>query len=164
MSRYRRLLPAVVASGMLLSGCATLTKESRQTIDVQVFDSNGRAVSNAVCRLDNSSEALFGNSPLIRVTVERSVSDLIIECRKTGLPPARAIAVSGQTTGLVMALQPVATTVIDHLTGRMYDYPKTIRLVVGRERVYVHGKEVPVSDEPLSLETLAGQTSRLDAQ
>ncbi|HEU4623018.1 MAG TPA: hypothetical protein VFS42_12415 [Burkholderiaceae bacterium] len=155
----RRLLAlnVFVLSAVLLAGCATLTKESRQTIDVQVFDSNGRAVSDAACRLDNWSESLFGNSPLIRVSVERSGSDLVIECRKPGLLPARAIAVSRATTGLIMAIQPIATTVIDHLTGRMYDYPHTVRLVIGRERVFVEGRETPVSDEPLPIETLAGQ-------
>ncbi len=136
-----------------LGGCATLSKDESQPVDVRVFDLDGRQV-DASCRLVNGALTMVGNAPLFRVPVSRSGSDLVIECARPGMPVARAVAVSRSSNAVAMVLQPLATTVIDHLTGRVYDYPDQMDLVLGRELVFdrrsddarpVQSRVIPVS-------------------
>ncbi len=143
----------IVLFASTLGGCATLSKDELQPIDVRVFDLDGHQV-DASCRLTNGAQTVVGNAPLFRVPVSRSGSDLVIECARPGTPVARAVAVSRSSGALAVVLQPFATTVIDHLTGRVYDYPTQLDLVLGREMVFdrsaadarpVEVRAVPVS-------------------
>ncbi len=143
----------VILLAFALGGCATLSKDESQTIDVRVFDLDGHQV-DATCRLTNGSQVMVGNAPLFRVPVPRSGSDLIIECARPGMAVARAVAVSRSSGAWSVVFQPFATTVIDHLTGRIYDYPVQMDLVLGRELRFdrrsadarpVEAKAIPVS-------------------
>lgn len=125
----------IIMLAFALGGCATLSKDESQSVDVRVFDLDGHQV-DASCRLTNGAQTMVGNAPLFRVPVSRSGSDLIIECARPGTPMARAVAVSRSSGAWSVVLQPFATTVIDHLTGRIYDYPVQMDLVLGRELVF----------------------------
>lgn len=143
----------VIMLAFALGGCATLSKDESQSVDVRVFDLDGHQV-DATCRMTNGAQTMVGNAPLFRVPVARSGSDLIIECSHPGTPVARAVAVSRSSGAWSVVLQPFATTLIDHLTGRVYDYPVQMDLVLGRELVFdrrsadarpVEAKAIPVS-------------------
>ena len=79
----------IVLFASTLGGCATLSKDELQPIDVRVFDLDGHQV-DASCRLTNGAQTVVGNAPLFRVPVSRSGSDLVIECARPGTPVARA--------------------------------------------------------------------------
>jgi hypothetical protein len=56
-------------------------------------------------------------------------------------------------------------TVIDHLTGKLYDYPRRIEVAIGRERVFEHGAGLaPVSDVPMAGAALAQGSVRSSAE
>ena len=89
----------IVLFASTLGGCATLSKDELQPIDVRVFDLDGHQV-DASCRLTNGAQTVVGNAPLFRVPVSRSGSDLVIECARPGTPVARAVAVSRSSGAL----------------------------------------------------------------
>lgn len=155
----RRLAATALLSCFGLVGCATLSRDETQPVDIRVLGLDGRPVDDAVCHVTNSAQDLSGNSPMLRTDVVRSSSDLVIECRKPGLPPARATAISRVNSGLMLAVQPMTMSFVDHLTGRMYDYPVRIELVVGKSIVVdrnVDGR--PVMVESLPLGTMAASS------
>jgi hypothetical protein len=130
---------AAACAALLASGCATLTGEATQTINVQTFDTQGRAIEGMRCKVVNGSAEYFGNSPMFALTVRRSSSDLDIECKR-GDRVARATAISrGSKAGAVAkAMMPggTAAVLVDHVTGYRYDYPTNLHLRIGQHLVF----------------------------
>lgn len=156
---------SVVLLVALLAGCATLSKDETQPLDIRVFDLDGRQV-DASCRLVNGSQTMVGNAPLFRLPVSRSGSDLVIECTRPGLPPARAVAVSRSSNAVALVIQPLASTVIDHFSGRIYDYPEHMDLVLGRELVFDRRSpdRLPVSAVPVPISQVAAESRAANAK
>lgn len=144
-----------VVMTLLLTGCATVSRDKTQPMNISLVDEKGRLVTGVQCRLENSSLTMVGNTPLIHVPIERSSSDLIIECGLPNAPIARAIAVSRSRNNVGTLLQPLATIAIDHISGHIYSYPEKVQLKIGRE-VYVDA-DTPtlLSDAPLHTGRLA---------
>lgn len=140
----RQLALLVLAPVALLSGCATMTGEPTQIINVQTLDGRGHAVEGMRCRVSNGSEEYFGTSPMFSLSVRRSANDLEIQCQR-GAMTARATAVSrGNTTSaLFRAILPggTAATVIDHISGYRYAYPVNLQLRVGQHLVFDAGDD-----------------------
>jgi hypothetical protein len=103
---------------------------------------------------------------MLSVLVERSGSDLEVACKTQNGLTGRAIAVSRvQTNGVGAVLAGVTGTVIDHVTGKLYDYPRRIEVAIGRDRVFEHGTGIaPVSDVPLAGSALAQAPGRSAAE
>lgn len=146
----------VLVACVAASGCATLARDDVQHIDIRVLGPDGRSISDAVCRLSNGTQQLAGNSPMMHTPIERSGRDLEIECRKPGLPVARAMASARMSSNVLVAIQPFSMTMVDHLTGRMYDYADRIDLVIGKEVLIERdGVGHPVIVRTMSLGSLA---------
>ncbi len=141
----RRIALLALVPVAMLSGCATLTGEPTQVINVQTLDARGHAVEGMRCRVSNGSEEYFGSSPMFALSVRRSSSDLEVQCQRGALS-ARATAVSrgNTTTALLKTILPGggAATVIDHLTGYRYAYPVDLQLRVGQHLVFDAGDDV----------------------
>lgn len=135
---------ALSLASLALSGCATLTGEPTQRINVQTLDENGRAIEGMHCRVSNGNKVYFGTSPMFGLKVRRSANDLEIACHR-GQLQARATAVSRGNTAsaLFKAVLPGggAATVIDHVTGYRYAYPLDLQLRVGQHLVFDAGDD-----------------------
>jgi hypothetical protein len=154
-----RFVSALIAllAALLSSGCATLARDGEQSIDIVVRDMDGRQVA-ARCSVSNGSSVVTGNAPMFHLPVDRSGSNLKIECQPDGgLPVARAQVISRTVSNLIVVVQPVASTLIDHMTGRLYDYPSRIVLVSGRSRVFDKSTDgdAPTQDRAVSLDSVA---------
>ena len=129
----------VLLGSVWLGGCATITGEATQPINVQTLDARGAAVEGMRCHVSNGSAEYFGNSPMFALTVRRSSSDLEIVCRRGALV-ARATAVSrgSKSVALMKAVLPggTAATMIDHMSGYRYSYPTDLQLRVGQHLVF----------------------------
>ncbi|CAN5264830.1 hypothetical protein BH09PSE6_BH09PSE6_34410 [soil metagenome] len=145
------------------SGCATLMRDGEQKIDIVVHNLDGRAVG-AKCRVENSSGVTVGNAPLMQVPIDRSASDLVIECTpfSKSLQVARAPAVSRSVTTFAVVIQPVAASVIDTMSGRMFDYPTKLVLVTGKARTFdlSSNKPGPIEERAIGLSNVADITDR----
>ena len=145
----RFVLPAVLAIG--LSGCATLTGDATQKLDIQTVDKDGRAVDGMSCRASNASAEYVGVTPMFDMQVRRSGSALVVECRRDGYPLARGVIVSrGVNMQPLQMLLPGGTSlmVIDHISGFMYSYPRWVRLQVGTDMVFDRRDEVDRGPTP----------------
>lgn len=90
----------------------------------------------AVCVIDNAGSKITGNAPLLDVEVERSSKPLRVQCRTESGRTATAEAVSRMRSASGSIIAGSAGMVIDHLTGKLYDYPRSIELVLGRSRTF----------------------------
>ena len=137
-------LLAVLSAGLLATGCATMTGEPTQVINVQTLDAQGHAVEGMRCRVSNGDQEYFGSSPMFALSVRRSANDLEIRCQRGALS-AQATAVSrgNTTTALLKAMLPGggAATVIDHISGYRYAYPVNLQLRVGQHLVFDAGDD-----------------------
>jgi hypothetical protein len=132
-----RTLLAVLAIG--LSGCATLTGDATQKVDIQTVDQDGRPVDGMSCRASNASAEYVGVTPMFDTQVRRSSSALVIECRRAGMPLTRGVVVSRAVNMQpAQLLLPGGTSMmaIDHLSGYIYAYPRWVRLQVGSDMVF----------------------------
>lgn len=145
-----RLAPALLALAAL-SGCATLTGEATQRVSIQTVDAQGYAVDGMSCLATNWSAEYVGVTPMFDMQIRRSSSPLIVECRRDGLPLARAVLVSRAVNmAPLQLLLPGGTSmmVLDHLTGFMYAYPRWIRVQVGTDMVFDRRDELARDPTP----------------
>ena len=56
------------------SGCATVTGEATQAINIQTVDAQGKAVDGMKCRIVNGSAEYMGDTPLFGLSV-RKIAD-----------------------------------------------------------------------------------------
>ncbi|HEY7805116.1 MAG TPA: hypothetical protein VIC30_11890 [Orrella sp.] len=119
-------------SVVFLSGCASITGSTDQTISVQAKSAQGTVVE-ASCELDNDKGKWFVNSPG-STRISRSNEDLIVTCRDDDTTPG-VVTVESRTKGsragniLFGGLIGVA---IDHSSGAAYEYPTLIEVIMGR--------------------------------
>jgi hypothetical protein len=128
---------AVLALG--LAGCATLTGDATQKVNIQTVDQEGRAIDGMSCHASNASAEYVGVTPMFDTQVRRSSSALVIECRRNGLPLTRGVVVSRAVNMQpAQLLLPGGTSMmaIDHFSGYIYSYPRWIRLQVGSDMVF----------------------------
>jgi hypothetical protein len=146
----------------LLSGCATLTRDATQTLQIETVDAHGRPIHGMRCHLSNASNEYFGDSPMYGLEVHRSWSDLEISCHKGNLVAEGRAVSRGGVTGTAALVLPggSAYVIIDHLTGYRYTYPIWLRLQVGQKLVFdasdeVSGRPVLATRTPLENPTVA---------
>jgi hypothetical protein len=136
----------VVATLVSVSGCATLTGEATQAINIQTVDASGRPVDGMACRIVNGSAEYMGDTPLFNLKVRKSPTALVVECKRHGYAMARALIisradlVSGSTAQLLLP-GGSSMLVIDHFSGYMYQYPRWIRPQVGADMIFDRNDE-----------------------
>ncbi|MDM0069906.1 hypothetical protein [Variovorax sp. J31P207] len=132
-----------------MTGCASVTHGTTQSLKVETLTSDGKAIEGAECRLSNDKgDALTqsGQSVLVR----RSGANLKVECTQAGLPPATGQAVSRVNAGMVgnIVVGGVIGAAIDVGSGAGYNYPSWMQLVFGEERSY--DRSVQQGDQPVA--------------
>ena len=134
-----------------LSACATVNKSEFQTVDVKVMFDHLRDREPTVCVVENNGRKITGNAPLLDLTVDRSAQPLLVQCRTASGRTAKATVVSRVRTSNGSLLAGTAGMVIDHLSGKLYDYPRSIELVLGRNRTFDADSlaGLPVQDQPI---------------
>ena len=136
----------LLIGALMLAGCATVTGNATQSINIQIVDASDQPVPGMRCRASNASADYFGDAPLRELQVRRSASDLLIECHRGSLV-ARGTAVSRGSVvdGAVKALLPGGTAMfaVDHFSGYRYAYPDWIRLRVGVHLVFDADRQEP---------------------
>lgn len=134
-----RFCGLAVCAGILsiLTGCASVTVGTTQTVKVETLASEGKAVEGAECELMNDKGKAQGISGQV-VPVRRSGGDLSVSCTLAGYPPAAAQVVSRANAGLAgnILIGGGIGAAIDVGTGAAYTYPTWVQLVFGEERLF----------------------------
>lgn len=144
LSTLRTACAAVAVVG--ICGCATVTGEATQAINIQTVDAQGRPIDGMACRIVNGSAEYMGDTPLFGLRVRRSSTPLVAECKRQGYPIARALIISranlasGSTAQLLLP-GGSSMLVIDHISGYMYSYPRWIRAQAGADMIFDRNDE-----------------------
>lgn len=121
-----------VAVLVAVSGCASITGTTNQSVSVQTVDGTGKEVSAAACEMSNNKGKWFVNTPG-SVVITRSNDDPQVLCNKEGHDPGRAAVVSGTKGSMFgnILFGGGIGAVIDHNTGAAYEYPTFLRVIMG---------------------------------
>jgi len=130
-----RLIVRLAAACVLLtvSGCATLTGSSTQTIEISTLDARNRPLRGVTCTLTHGPGSYVVDTPVSALEIQRSSTDLEIECRR-GSQLARATVIPHAESAIAHAFIPGGSlaTLVDHATGAMYTYPSPLQLRIGQ--------------------------------
>ena len=135
-----------VAALVSVSGCATVTGEATQAINIQTVDAKGKPVDGMACRIVNGSAEYMGDTPMFGLRVRKSPTPLVVECKRNGYAMARALIISradlasGSTAQLLLP-GGSSMLIIDHISGFMYQYPRWIRPQVGADMIFDRSDE-----------------------
>ena len=116
----------------LLSGCASITGTSSQSVSLQTREKTGAEVAGASCELTNNKGKWFVTTPG-SVVIHKSNDDMQVICKKENSENGRAAVVSdtkGAMFGNILFGGGIGA-VIDHNTGAAYEYPTVIDIVMG---------------------------------
>jgi len=119
-----------LALGLLLPGCATITKGSQQTITVNTNP------AGAVCNLTRDGKPLAAVNPTPgSIPIEKASGDIAIACNKSGYKEsAGALASEFQawTFGNIL-LGGIIGIVVDAASGAMHQYPTMVTITLEPE-------------------------------
>lgn len=151
MSQFCKRVLAVTSLGVVavLEGCATLTGNENQPVSITAQTDVGQPVQGVRCSLRNDKGAWTTMAPSF-VNVARSAEDLVIECRREGMPDGFARAISrahGAMFGNIIFGGAIGA-IIDHSKGTGYEYPNTIPVQMGRSIVVDRSNQHQVQEEP----------------
>lgn len=118
---------------LLLSGCASITGDTVQSIRVEAKMVDGSEVKDAECELFNEYGSFKVKTPG-NVMVRRSSTDLNVQCKKETLPTASAKAVSRANGGMWgnIIFGGGVGAIIDHSKGTAYTYPQWLQMTFGK--------------------------------
>lgn len=126
----------LVLTGML-SGCASITKDANQPIQIETYSKNNQLVTGAKCVAKNERGEWFATSTGI-VNVHRSGQNLLVTCDKAGEEIGNATVISRANGGMFgnILLGGGIGAIIDHNKGTAYSYPDWIRIILGESLVF----------------------------
>jgi len=130
----KHTLPIVtILFGVLtLSGCASVTTSALQPVSVKTKTAAGADVAQAKCTLKNEKGSWSVVTPNT-VSVHRAAGNLAVNCKKSGMADGNARAVSRAGAGLYgnIIIGGGIGALIDHGTGKGYNYPDNIKVIMG---------------------------------
>ena len=122
---------------MATSGCATITKDANQQVQIDAYTQDQQRVMDARCVAHNDRGQWETKSPGA-VNVHRSGENLLIKCEKDGLEPGTATAVSRANGGMFgnILLGGGIGAIVDHNKGTAYTYPGWLKVIMGAETLF----------------------------
>jgi hypothetical protein len=114
----------ILLSSVLFTGCATITKDANQSVQIETFSKENQPVSGVKCIAQNER----GQWPVITpgsISVHRSGENLSINCEKEGEQPGRGTVISRVNGGMFgnILFGGGIGAIIDHNKGTAYTYP-----------------------------------------
>ncbi len=131
--KYSTSLFAVVAA-ITSVGCSTITQSESQSLALTATY-QGHPIDPA-CELKNDKGSWDSKAPA-NVTVRKSGEDLVVTCKKEGLPDGLLKAISrasGSMYGNIIFGGGIGA-IIDHNKGTAYDYPDQLQVKMGESVV-----------------------------
>lgn len=125
-------LISLAAVVVLTSGCASITSDKMQSLAITTQTSDGKLIEKAKCSLKNDKGNWQIETPGA-VTVHRSAEDIVVECKKEGLPDGIARGISRAAGGMWgnIVFGGGIGAIIDHNNGTGYNYPNDLPIVMG---------------------------------
>ena len=160
---------------LLISGCATITKDANQSVQIETYSKDNQPVAGVKCVAQND-RGQWNTSAPGSVSVHRSSENLLVNCEKEGEQPGKGTVVSRVNGGMFgnIVFGGGIGAIIDHNKGTAYTYPSWIRIIMGDNLVFDRKHETenqPVTgiaatgqEEPATTATAAVSTTAPSAQ
>jgi hypothetical protein len=146
---------------LMLSGCASITGSTSQSISVQTKEPTGAEVVGANCELTNSKGKWFVITPGT-VGISRSNDNMQLLCRKDGYEPGRNGIVSdtkGMMFGNIIFGGGIGA-IIDHTSGAAYEYPSIFQVIMTKlQNVNSSNSNTAINSQPVSSSAVAPNSS-----
>jgi hypothetical protein len=134
---HRPAIVVAITLQTLLTGCASITKDSNQPVKVETYSKENQAVAGVKCTAKNERGEWVATTPG-NLVVHRSGQNLLVNCEKEGVAPGVATVVSRANGGMFgnILFGGGIGAIIDHNKGTAYSYPDWIRVIMGDNLVY----------------------------
>jgi len=133
MQIFKKLIfISIVLSTIALTGCASITGTTSQSVSIQSRNMTGAEVNGAMCELTNNKGTWFITTPG-STSIHRSNDDLQVLCKKQGEENGRVAVVSatkGSMFGNIVFGGGIGA-IVDHSNGSAYEYPALIQVMMG---------------------------------
>lgn len=132
-----RAMGAVVPAVLAMTGCATITGDATQSVAVEVVSASGEKLTGVSCDAVNDKGSWAVVAPK-SVVVRRSAEDLMVNCKKEGMEPGTARAISRTNGGMWgnILFGGGVGAIIDHNKGTAYTYPGWLTVEMGTTLTY----------------------------
>ncbi|WP_025869697.1 hypothetical protein [Methylobacillus glycogenes] len=143
MSKSIIQLAAVLAVVSTVSGCATITKDAYQNIQIETYSADNKPVKGIECVARNDRGEWKTYTPG-SLNVHRSGENLSVRCAVDGQLDGNGTVVSRANGGMYgnIIFGGGIGAIIDHNKGTAYSYPGWIKVQMGENLVYDRKDEV----------------------
>lgn len=133
---------SLCAIAALATGCASITSENTQALAVTTHTADGNLVEKAKCSLVNDKGNWQVETPGT-VTVHRSAEDIVVTCKKEGVPDGMARGISRAAGGMWgnIVFGGGIGAIIDHNNGTGYNYPNDLPVKMGQSSTFDQADE-----------------------
>lgn len=134
----------------LVSGCATVTTGTTQSVTVDTVNADGTSVPGYTCRIVNGKGSWTVTTPG-STTLNKAYGDATVNCDKAGQPSASAVVQSqtkAYTFGNVI-LGGLVGVGVDAMSGATWAYPDLWKIILGKSPLIIGGDGKPLEGEPL---------------
>lgn len=152
-------LTSLFAFVVLASGCASITSDKTQSLAVTAQTSDGKLIEKAKCSLKNDKGNWQIETPGT-VAVHRSAEDILVECKKEGLPDGIARGISRAAGGMWgnIVFGGGVGAIIDHSNGTGYNYPNDLLVTMGASVTFDQANEHKNKDNKVIKPQVQAQT------
>jgi hypothetical protein len=128
---------ALIVLTTLSTGCASITKDSNQPVQIETYSKENKLVSGAKCTAKNE-RGEWTTTSTGTVNVHRSGQNLVVVCDKEGEASGNGTVISRANGGMFgnILFGGGIGAIIDHNKGTAYSYPDWIRVILGDNLVF----------------------------
>ncbi len=127
------LIPTILLTSLTFTGCASITSDSMQPLNVSAKSAEGKDLSTVDCTLRNEKGEWDVKAPNM-VSVHKAAGNLTVRCKKAGHPDGKLTAVSRAGASMYgnILFGGGVGALIDHNRGTAYNYPSKLPVVMGK--------------------------------
>ena len=137
MQVSRQALVLAITLQVVLTGCATITKDANQSVRVETYSKTNELVKDVKCVGKNErGEFSTDNTGVMRP--HRSGENLMVTCSKDGTESGIATLISRANGGMFgnILFGGGIGAIIDHNKGTAYSYPDWVRIIMGDDLLF----------------------------
>ena len=134
---FKKSLIIALALQTVLTGCATITKDTNQAVRVDTYSKTNEIVKDAKCVGKNERGEFTTDSNGV-MRPHRSGENLIVTCSKDGQEKGMATLISRANGGMFgnILFGGGIGAIIDHNKGTAYSYPDWVRVMMGDDLLF----------------------------
>ena len=148
----KKLLTGTTALALLtLSGCATITSGTTQSVTIDTVKADGSSVAGVSCIVNNGKGSWMVTTPG-SISINKAYGDAVATCEKAGeiTTEARVKSKTRFATAGNIILGGVIGLGVDAMSGATWAYPDVWKIMLGKMPQIVDGNGLQIEGEALT--------------